>query len=52
MLPNRFPDGDAPPEYNSVDATLWYFEAIRALGEPDFVRQNLYAKLKELEISI
>jgi len=24
MLPNRFPDGDAPPEYNSVDASLWF----------------------------
>ncbi len=24
MLPNRFPDGDALPEYNSVDASLWY----------------------------
>jgi predicted glycogen debranching enzyme len=30
MLPNRFPDKGEPPEYNSVDATLWYFEAIRA----------------------
>lgn len=24
MLPNRFSDGDHPPEYNSVDASLWY----------------------------
>ena len=24
MLPNRFPDGDHPPEYNSVDASLWF----------------------------
>jgi predicted glycogen debranching enzyme len=30
MLPNRFPDRGEPPEYNTVDATLWYFEAIRA----------------------
>ena len=30
MLPNRFPDAGEPPEYNTVDATLWYFEAIRA----------------------
>jgi predicted glycogen debranching enzyme len=30
MLPNRFPDADETPEYNTVDATLWYFEAIRA----------------------
>ncbi|HIK06415.1 MAG TPA: amylo-alpha-1,6-glucosidase [Trichormus sp. M33_DOE_039] len=30
MLPNRFPDAGAQPEYNTVDATLWYFEAVRA----------------------
>jgi predicted glycogen debranching enzyme len=30
MLPNRFPDQGAVPEYNTVDATLWYFDAIRA----------------------
>jgi glycogen debranching enzyme len=29
MLPNTFPDGGSPPEYNSVDAALWYFEAAR-----------------------
>ena len=30
MLPNRFPDAGETPEYNTADATLWYFEAIRA----------------------
>jgi predicted glycogen debranching enzyme len=30
MLPNRFPDEGQAPEYNTVDATLWYFEALRA----------------------
>jgi predicted glycogen debranching enzyme len=30
MLPNRFPDAGEVPEYNTVDATLWYFEAIRS----------------------
>jgi predicted glycogen debranching enzyme len=30
MLPNRFPDAGAQPEYNTVDATLWYFIAIQA----------------------
>ncbi|EAW36947.1 amylo-alpha-1,6-glucosidase [Lyngbya sp. PCC 8106] len=30
MLPNRFPDRGDAPDYNTVDATLWYFEAIRA----------------------
>jgi predicted glycogen debranching enzyme len=29
MLPNRFPDAGETPEYNTVDATLWYFEAIQ-----------------------
>jgi predicted glycogen debranching enzyme len=28
MLPNRFPDGGAPQEYNSVDAALWYVIAV------------------------
>ena len=28
MLPNRFPDAGETPEYNTVDATLWYFVAI------------------------
>jgi len=28
VLPNRFPDDGEPPEYNTVDATLWYFHAI------------------------
>jgi len=30
MLPNRFPDEGETPEYNTADATLWYFEAISA----------------------
>jgi len=30
MLPNRFPDAGQAPEYNTVDAALWYFEAVRA----------------------
>jgi predicted glycogen debranching enzyme len=30
MLPNVFPDTGAEPEYNTVDAALWYVEAVRA----------------------
>jgi predicted glycogen debranching enzyme len=49
MLPNRFPDHGETPEYNSVDATLWMFEAVRAYAEHtnewDFVRDNLYGVL-------
>jgi predicted glycogen debranching enzyme len=52
MLPNRFPDVGEEAEYNTVDATLWYFEAIRAYlektGDYDFVRQNLYSKLADI----
>jgi len=29
MLPNNFPDTGGKPEYNTVDAALWYFEAVR-----------------------
>jgi predicted glycogen debranching enzyme len=33
MLPNRFPDAGEAPEYNTIDASLWYFEAVRAYVE-------------------
>jgi len=46
MLPNRFPDAGETPEYNTVDATLWFFEAARAYlaytGDVEFVRNELY----------
>jgi predicted glycogen debranching enzyme len=52
MLPNRFPDAGETPEYNTVDATLWYFEAVRAYvektGDDKFVRENLYQKLANI----
>jgi predicted glycogen debranching enzyme len=28
MLPNLFPDGEVQPEFNSVDASLWYLVAV------------------------
>lgn len=48
MLPNRFPDGGEAPEYNTVDATLWLFEAVQSLNDPDFIREHLYEKLVEV----
>jgi predicted glycogen debranching enzyme len=33
MLPNRFPDSSEVPEYNTVDASLWYFAAVHAYYE-------------------
>ncbi|HSD75684.1 MAG TPA: amylo-alpha-1,6-glucosidase [Steroidobacteraceae bacterium] len=51
MLPNRFPDAGETPEYNTVDATLWYFHAIDAYsaasGDPS-VERELYPILKDI----
>jgi predicted glycogen debranching enzyme len=33
MLPNQFPRAGEAPAYNSVDAALWYFEAVRQYFE-------------------
>ena len=33
MLPNLFPDHGAKPEYNSVDASLWYVIAVHEFLE-------------------
>lgn len=41
MLPNRFPDAGETPEYNTSDATLWYFEASRAYYAATADRQLL-----------
>lgn len=51
MLPNRFPDAGETPEYNTVDATLWYFEAIRAYHaatSDDRLLRELYPALREI----
>ncbi|MEP7274081.1 MAG: amylo-alpha-1,6-glucosidase, partial [Acidobacteriota bacterium] len=51
MLPNRFPDAGQEPEYNTVDATLWYLEAVRTFlqqtNEVEFVRA-LYPVLTDI----
>jgi predicted glycogen debranching enzyme len=52
MLPNRFPDAGETPEYNTVDATLWFFEAARAYlaytGDVKFIREELYPVFNEI----
>lgn len=49
MLPNRFPDDGANPEYNTVDAALWMFEAAQAYvnhtSDWSFVEKDLYDAL-------
>lgn len=51
MLPNRFPDNDEKPEYNTVDATLWYFHAVdqytRRSGDLTLVKE-LYPVLGDI----
>jgi len=51
MLPNRFPDAGEIPEYNTVDATLWYFEAIRqyyCATEDDDLLRDLFPVLADI----
>jgi predicted glycogen debranching enzyme len=52
MLPNRFPDAGEAPEYNTVDATLWMFEAVRSYlqytGDREFVSERLYPALQDV----
>jgi len=51
MLPNRFPDAAETPQYNTIDATLWYFEAIRAYHEAtrdDALLGRLFPKLRDI----
>jgi predicted glycogen debranching enzyme len=42
MLPNRFPDHGEAPEYNTIDATLWFFYAIhqyyKYTGDKSFIK--------------
>lgn len=53
MLPNRFPDsGDEAPEYNTVDATLWFFVAawdyLEATGDGAFLRDELLPVFEDI----
>jgi predicted glycogen debranching enzyme len=54
MLPNRFPDAGEHPEYNTVDATLWFFVAIykylQYTGDEAFVRDELMPILRDIII--
>jgi predicted glycogen debranching enzyme len=52
MLPNRFPDSGEAPEYNTVDATLWFFIAAQqyldATGDETFVRERMLPVLRDV----
>ncbi|WP_017300445.1 amylo-alpha-1,6-glucosidase [Nodosilinea nodulosa] len=51
MLPNAFPEDGQPPHYNTVDATLWYFEALRAYHRATAdtaLIEDLFPQLQEI----
>ena len=51
MLPNRFPDAGEAAEYNTADATLWYFQAMKSYHDAtgdDELLQELYPILQEI----
>ncbi|MBZ5674437.1 MAG: amylo-alpha-1,6-glucosidase [Acidobacteriia bacterium] len=52
IIPNRFPDRGETPEYNTADATLWMFQAVRiwlqAGGDIGFLRDVFYPAAKEI----
>ena len=52
MLPNRFPDEGAEPEYNTVDATLWFFVAIfkylKYTGDIWLIKNELLPVLEQI----
>ncbi|MBI5677591.1 MAG: amylo-alpha-1,6-glucosidase [Planctomycetes bacterium] len=52
MIPNRFPDYGETPEYNTVDASLWYVQAVyqylRFAKDLNTIRKDLFGVLKEI----
>lgn len=53
IVPNRFPDhAREKPVYNTVDATLWYFNAVlqylKYTGDLDFVHEQMWSLLKSI----
>jgi len=53
IIPNRFPDKTGEtPVYNTVDATLWYFNSVfqylKYTNDFDFVRKELWDFLKSV----
>ena len=52
LIPNVFPDGTGEPAYNTVDAALWYFEAvyqyIQYTNDVDFVKEQLLPVLERI----
>ena len=50
MLPNRFPDQGSAPEYNAVDASLWFVIAAGELLEATAGKPRLLPKSKRVHL--
>lgn len=52
LIPNVFPDAGHEPSYNTVDAALWYFEAVykyvKYTGDYKFIKDNIFEALKQI----
>jgi len=53
LIPNRFPDSpEEKPIYNTVDATLWYFNAVlqylKYTNDFDFVKEEIWDTLNSI----
>ena len=52
LLPNRFPDQGETPDYNTVDATLWWFHAVHAYWQATQDRATVAALYPALADSL
>jgi predicted glycogen debranching enzyme len=53
IVPNRFPDHESDkPQYNTADASLWFFNAVlqyvKYTGDFDFVENELWSTLQSI----
>jgi glycogen debranching enzyme len=52
LIPNMFPDRGGEPAYNTVDAALWYFEAIykylEKTGDTELIKSRLYGSMRQI----
>jgi predicted glycogen debranching enzyme len=52
LVPNRFADSGQPPEYNTVDGTLWMFQAVSAYlgagGDRRWAHEVFYPRAQEI----
>ncbi len=52
LVPNMFPDAGGEPGYNTVDAALWYIDAInhyfKYTGDKDLVKEKLFPSMLQI----